>query len=291
MVPGRLIWDMHEESDPLDLQVARIAARQYGAVSIAQLRDIGLSADAVLGRRRAGRLHRLHRGVYAVGHMAPCIERLWLAAVLAHGSGAVVSHRSAAALWGLLPNASAVVEISIPKRSGRQARQGIRLHRCTSLQPQHVTRRRGIPTTTVARTIADLRPAVSPELWRRAVRQAHVLGLPTGPGISEDGTRSELEHRFLKLCARHGLPKPEVNVRVGSWMVDFLWPAHRLVAETDGYSFHRGPIAFEDDHARDLGLRALDYSLLRFSYRQVIDEPHKVVDALQNELRASGGSS
>ena len=291
MGAGRFIGDMPEQSDPKDLRVARIAARQHGVVSIHQLRDAGLSADAVLDRRRAGRLHRLHRGVYAVGHIAPSIERRWMAAVLAHGARAVLSHRSAAALWGLLSAGDAPVDVSIPKRSGRRAREGIRLHRSTSLQLDHVTRRRGIPATTPARTIADLRPLLSAPLLRRAIRQAGVLGLPTGRAVSNDRTRSELEHRFLQLCLSHRLPEPDVNVRIGSLTVDFLWPEHRLVVETDGYRYHRGPVAFEDDHVRDLELRTRGYDVLRLSYRQVVDEPRKVVGTLRRELKLPAGSS
>jgi very-short-patch-repair endonuclease len=146
-------------------------------------------------------------------------------------------------------------------------------------------RHRGIPVTTPARTIADLRAVVSPSELRRAIRQAGVLGLPTGFDAPEDRTRSELEHRFLKLCARHRLPRPEVNVRIGSLTVDFLWRKRRLIVETDGYRYHRGKAGFEDDRSRDLELRTLGYEVTRLSYRQVVDEPAKVAQALGATLK------
>ncbi len=138
--------------------------------------------------------------------------------------------------------------------------------------------------TTPARTIADLRRIVSPARLRRAIRQAEVLGLRTGLDRPAEPTRSELEHLFLELCRRHRLPAPEVNVRIGRRVVDFLWRERRLVVETDGYRYHRGPTAFEDDHARDLALRTGGYDVLRFTYRQVTSEPARVANAISTAL-------
>ena len=169
-----------------------------------------------------------------------------MAAVLACGDGAVLSHGSAAAHWGLLRPFDGPVDVSVPTHGGRRRRPGIRLHRCASLGTVHgpgkrfVTRLRDIPVTTPARTIADLPAVVQPQLVRRATRQAEVLGLPLGDGIATDRTRSDLERDFLRLCRRHGLPRPEVNVRIGRWIVDFLWRRERLVVETDSYRWHRG---------------------------------------------------
>jgi very-short-patch-repair endonuclease len=148
-----------------------------------------------------------------------------------------------------------------------------------------VTRRRGIPVTSPARTLADLRATISPRLLRRAIRQAEVLGLPTGREGVPDRTRSELEREFLALCRRHGLPPPEVNVRIGPIMVDFLWRHRRLIVETDGYRYHRGKAAFEDDRARDLELRTQGYDVIRLSYRQVFNEPERVVAVLKDPLQ------
>lgn len=282
-------------SDPRatpDLLIARIAARQHGVVSIGQIHAAGLDKHQVLHRVRTARLHRIHRGVFAVGHSHLSKEGRWKAATMAGGDAAVLSHRSAASLWELLPNhETSDIEISVPGDSGRRRRAGIRLHRCPSLLQEHVTRRLGIPVTTPSRTLSDLRGAVSPQELRRAQRQADVLGLPLGSSASSDGTRSELEHRFLELCRKHRLPAPEVNVRVGSLVVDFLWPSRDLIVETDGYRYHRGRIAFEEDHSRDLRLQTLGYNVIRLTYRQVMDCPEEVIAGLSKALsvdRTSG---
>lgn len=269
--------------------VARIAARQHGVVTARQLSTVGLGRPTISKWAAKGRLHRLHRGVYAVGHTALPIEGRWMGAVLACGDGAALSHRSAAALWGLLRPSDGSVEVSVPSSGGRCRREGIRLHRCASLARRGddggplVTRRRGIPVTTPARTIADLRGAVPPRLHRRAIRQAELAGFALGP-VATDGTRSDLETDFLALCRRAGLPKPEVNVRIGRWTVDFLWPEQRLAVETDSYRFHRGAVAFEDDRARDLGLRARGLRVRRFSEGQVRGEAAQVAADLRDAL-------
>jgi very-short-patch-repair endonuclease len=210
-----------------------------------------------------------------------------MAAVLACGEGAVLSHLSAAALWGLINETKGrLIEVSTPKRSGRARRSGIRLHRCSSLLESEITKQQGILTTTPARTIGDLRPVVSERLHRRVIRQADVLGLQLGSETTVDGTRSELEYLFLRLCRRYRLPAPEVNVRLGSLLADFVWREKRLVVETDGYQFHRGRAAFEDDHGRDLHFRALGYEVIRLSYRQVVDEPKLVAGVLTGAIAA-----
>jgi hypothetical protein len=163
-----------------------------------------------------------------------------MAAVLACGKGAVLSHRTAAVLWRLLKPNDAPIEVSVPSTSGRAERPGIRLHRRISLAPRELTERLGIPVTTPAKTIIDLRHAVMPAELRRAVRQAEVFGMQTGLEPETVPTRSELEDRFLQLCRRHRLARPEVNVRVGLYEVDFLWREQRLIVEADGYRFHRG---------------------------------------------------
>jgi len=214
-----------------------------------------------------------------------------MAAVLAMGGkaessdqSAVLSHRSAAALWGLLAAGDGAVDVSLPSRSGGRKRQGIRIHRPVSLEPWEMTRQRGIPITSPARTLADLRSVASDGELRRAIRQADFLGLPTGPSVVSDRTRSELERRFLWLCRRHRLPTPAVNMRIGPLTVDFCWVEEKLVVETDGYRSHRGRAAFEDDRARDLGLRALGFEVQRLSYRQVFDDSVRVAAVLQGLL-------
>lgn len=208
-----------------------------------------------------------------------------MAAVLACGEGAVLSHRSAAVLWRLLAPANGAIDVSVPTASGRKHRSGIRIHRRPSLSPDSVMRRRGIPVTTPTQTIADLRGSVSAARLRRATRQAEVLGLRTGLDRTPDPTRSELEHLFLRLCHRHRLPTPEVNVRIGSHTVDFLWREQRVVVETDGYRYHRGSQAFEDDHERDLDLRSRGYDIVRLTYRQVTADPKRAAAAVAEALQ------
>jgi very-short-patch-repair endonuclease len=267
-----------------DQVVARIAARQHGVVSAKQLAEAGISYRAASKRVRTGRLHRVHRGVYAVGHRASSWQSRWMAAVLACGEGSVLSHLSAAHLWQLLDPEEGPIEVSTPGPGGRAQRKGIRIHRRPSLRARDKTRRFNIPVTTPAQTIADLRRSIAPTLHHRAIRRAEVLGLRTGLAKREP-TRSELEDLFLRLCRRHGLPKPEVNVRVGAYEVDFLWRPQRLIVETDGYKYHRGSQAFEDDHNRALTLRAERFSPLHFTFRQVVDEPDRVAALVARELR------
>jgi predicted transcriptional regulator of viral defense system len=241
---------MGEKSASPDATVARIAELQHGVVSIRQLQAAGLGRNAVSLRVHRGRLHRLHQGVYAVGHRAISHEGRWMAAILASGRptelradsrsgmvgdrvearmdtspgrsvlalwGAALSHRSAAGLWGLLSSTERAVDVSVPGDGGRAGRRGIRMHRSQTLLPAVVTLHRGIPVTTPARTIADLRRIVavkdpqgvfSAKALRRAIRQADVLGLPIGPEPGLDRTRSELERDFLRLCRRSDLPAP-----------------------------------------------------------------------------------
>ncbi|HSS04297.1 MAG TPA: DUF559 domain-containing protein [Solirubrobacterales bacterium] len=295
-----------------DLGVARVAGRQHGVISVDQLRRAGVSENAIRARVIAGRLHRVHRGVYAVGHAALPPEGRWLAAVLALGGGprqgggsvldgwgAAVSHGSAACLWGLLPGCWVPVDVVVAGRSGKARRRGVRVHRPRSLGQADVTLRRGIPVTTPARTIADLRTAIAAGIagaissreLRRVVRQANVLGLPIGEESGRDRTRSDLERDFLRLCRRYGLPLPGVNVRIGPYLVDFLWRECRLVVETDGYVYHRGKAAFQDDRGRDLELRRLGFEVIRLSEQQIEEEPDRVAETLSATLAATGKAS
>lgn len=210
-----------------------------------------------------------------------------MAAVLAGGDGAVLSHRSAAALWGLLRSTTGVIDISVAGAGGKAKRQGIRIHRSKTLNVGETTRRHDIQVTKPARTIADLRGAVSERELRRAIRQAGVLGLPLGPDIKPDRTKSDLELDFLALCRRHDIPTPEVNVKIDGIEADFLWRDAKLVVETDGYTYHRGEVAFQDDHDRNLKLRLRGYEVLRLSERQIDTEPTAVVAALRQRLKLS----
>lgn len=207
--------------------------------------------------------------------------------------GAAISHRSAAELWALIEPQGEPVDASVPGNGGRRRGGGIRLHRSLTLLPADVTLRGGIPVTTPARTIADLRRAaaarrpgaLSPPDLRRAIRQAEVLGLPLGDEIQSDRTRSDLEGDFLRLCRSRRLPTPEVNVPIGRDLVDFLWRDRRFVVETDSFQYHRGRIAFQDDRDRDLRLRTAGYEVVRFSEKQLNEEPERVAGTLVAALR------
>jgi very-short-patch-repair endonuclease len=306
---------MGEKSARPDLRVAGIARRQHGVITIRQLEVAGLGRNAVTLRVRAGRLHRLYRGVYAVGHLALSSEGQWMAAVLACGKrdpsldvgatesvlgywGATLSHRSAAELWQLLRATEGPIDVSVAAGGGRKKQAGIRVHRPRALQPASVTLCKGIPVTTPGRTIADLHRAsrggirlISSRELRRAVRQAGVLGLPIDVELGLDRTRSDLEGAFLELCRRHHLPFPEVNVRIGPHLVDFLWRNRMLVVETDGYAYHRGRIAFEDDRARDLDLRARGFEVIRLAEKQVNEEPGLVAEVVGAALRVGADVS
>jgi very-short-patch-repair endonuclease len=276
---------MRHQSANSDCEVAKVAASQYGVVSIAQLREAGLDKSAVKRRALTGRLHPIHRGVYAVGHPHLSAEGRWMAAVLAYGTGAVLSHRAAASAWRLLPDQlSAPIDVSVPSDTGKKIRHGIRLHRCPSLEPKAVTRHRRIPITTPARTIIDLGKVASPADVRRARRQAGVLGLSVEGASKNNVTRSELEDLFLKLCQQYRLPTPEVNVRIAGLLVDFVWRKRWLIVETDGYRYHRGRASFEDDRARDLRLRSHGFEVIRLTYNQVAGQSRETANVLSKLL-------
>jgi hypothetical protein len=263
-----------DKSDTADVRVAEIAARQHGVITLLQLEETGLGRRGASKRVTKGQLHRIHRGVYAVGHRGLSGHGRWMAAVLACGEGAVLSHGSAASLWGLLKPIEGPIHVSVPSTSGRTTRRGIHIHRCPSLRapspvepspsPSYspdrggrrgrllVTHRDYIPVTTVPRTINDLRASslIPPRLVRRAIRQAELKGLRL-EGVETDRTRSDLETAFLALFSSHRLPAPEVNPKLGRYEVDFLWREEKLIVEADTWTYHRGSISFEDDHAPD----------------------------------------
>ena len=267
-----------------DAAIARIAAGQHGVVSVRQLRSAGLLPSRVADRVTAGRLHRIHRGVYAVGHPNVGNEGRWMAAVLACGEGAVLSHRSAAAVWRIGPIAP-VIEVTVTNDSGRATRKGIRLHRSRTLSPADLTRRAGIPVTRPVRTLEDLRRVLPGKNFARALREAEYLRLAIGDAFSPDRTRSDLEGIFLAQARRRRLPQPEVNVRVDRFLVDFLWRHERLIVEVDGWESHRTRSAFEEDRARDARLKVLGYEVVRFTWRQVEDDAAAVARTVRELLR------
>jgi very-short-patch-repair endonuclease len=211
-----------------------------------------------------------------------------MAAVLACGKGAALSHQSAAYLWGFLKPTGGPVHVTSPSTSGKGRRAGIVLHRSPSLAREgEAIRRERIPATTPRRTIEDLEGAIEPYLVRRAKSQAefmkYKLNLPT------DRSRSDLERDFLRFVSKHHLPRPQVNAKVGKYTVDFLWPAHMLAVETDFFAYHRGHQAFEDDHERELHLRRAGYVVRRYTGAQLDNYPAEIVAELGEDLGGPRG--
>lgn len=250
--------------------MVELATQQWGVVSVAQLRELGLGRGAIDHGAGTGRLRRLHRGVYAVGHTALRREGHWLAAVLACGPGAVLSHHDAAALWGIRQRSLTTVHVSAPRT--RHGQEGIALHRPRSLAQHDVTTKDGIPTTTPERTLRDLKAILPVAAYERTAARAERQRLVAPAATEPKLTESEAEHRLLERIRRAGLPEPEVNVwlaDVGELKVDFLWRAERLVVEIDGFATHGTRSAFEADRARDRQLVGAGYRVLRFTWRQL----------------------
>jgi hypothetical protein len=303
-----------QANPPRARALAALAERQHGVVSLAQLQALGLGPSAVRNRVARGVLHRVHQGVYAVGHPLLSARGRWMAAVLACGPGAVLSHRSAAMLWGLHEAATAQVDVTSPGRAGR-GRRGIAAHSAATLDRRDVTAVDRIPCTTVARTLLDLAELLDRPGLERACERAERLGLFDGRAVEEvlaratgrSGsaalaavleawrpevlrTRSELERRFLGLCSAADVPRPEPNAWIplpggGAIEVDFLWRGAGLVVETDGHCFHGTRRAFEDDRRRDQRLLVAGFTVARFTWRQVLERPREVAATVRRLLR------
>jgi very-short-patch-repair endonuclease len=231
---------VHAELGNADEVIARIAARQHGVITLAQLESAGIHRQGRATRLKRGQLHRIHRSVFSVGHTGLSREGRWMAAVLAVGPEAFLSHTSAGALWGIIGSRKRAssrgvelpVHVMVHNRS--ESRRGIRVHRSRTLGPGETTIQLGIPVTTPSRTLRDLRRTLPQPQFAAAMREAEFLRLSIAPELYPDHTRSELESQFLSLCRRHRLSKPVVNAAVGPFTVDFLWPERRLVVEVDG---------------------------------------------------------
>jgi putative AbiEi antitoxin of type IV toxin-antitoxin system/uncharacterized protein DUF559 len=282
------------ERIPPDVAVAEVAGRQWGVVSVSQVLAAGLTRAGIVRRVRAGRLHPVHRGVYAVGHVRLGREGRRSAAVLACGPGAVLSHRSAAAHWGLLGTAAALIDVTAP--ATRHGLPGIRLHRSRSLDARDTTGHKGIPITTVPRTLLDLAATIQPHRLERALAQAQRLQLYDHAAITDVIARSnghrgtgalaaatsredpkwtanDYEAWFLALVREAGLPEPVVNASLAApdhppLKPDFCWPTHHLIVETDGWETHRTRAAFEQDRRRDAALTAAGWRVVRFTWHE-----------------------
>lgn len=289
----------------IEAGIAETAARQHGVVTRTQLREAGLPDDAIRSRLRAERLLPLHQGVYILGSLVDSLcppRHREMAAALACGRGAAVSHRSALWLLDLLP-ARPAGPVHLVLRSGRCRRAGVVAHRVASLPPSDVDEVAGIPITTTIRSILDVaagaRPRELEQIIARAERLDHldvdalrdrVKREKGRPGVAILGailtgtaaafTRSAAEERFLDLVRKAGLPQPELNVVRGSFELDVFWADWRVAIEIDGFACHASRSSFERDRERDLNLGAQGIVVHRVTWRQIVDEPFVLIRRL-----------
>ena len=295
--------------------LAAKATAQHGVIARRQLLELGVTRHQIERMRSSRRLHDVHRGVYAVGHRALSERGHWMAAVLACGPDALLSHRSCAALTGIRRTALSYVEVIVPTRRGRI--EGVRAYVCARVAPQDRDHIDGIPCTSLARTLLDLATVLPRRGLERACDEAEVqqlfdlaatedvLDRSRGcrgaaklravlreHAIGTTLTRSELEERTLALLDRANIPRPEVNVRLVcrpgiAPEVDFLWRHQRVVLETDGHRFHSTPRQIERDRRNEADLTRAGYRVLRATWRQVEREPHDVALMIAAALETS----
>lgn len=291
-------------------KLARLATRQHGVVSRRQLLELGFGDEAIKLRVDAMRLQALHREVFAVGHSRLDVAGRRWAAVLAYGDEALLSHRSAAALWGLMRWHREPVDVTAGTgRQGIRRKEGIFIHR-GRIHPEDRTQRSGIPVTTVARTLFDMAEFVGfghlESAWEEADR-LKLLELRAVERVCERGygrrglkpirrllvaaqapaiTRSPLEYEFAAFCRERRLPAPSFNTTVLDSEVDALWPRERLAVELDGWKFHQHRAAFERDRARDSALQVAGYHVIRVTHQRLTREG----DALAREIAALLGT-
>jgi very-short-patch-repair endonuclease len=276
--------------------LAKLATRQHGVASRRQLRSLGFGKEAIKAAIAEGRLTPIHEEVFAVGHTRVSVRGYWWAAVLAYGPGAVLSHHSAAVLWGLRRRRKGPIHVTAGcGRQGVRRREGIWIHRC-KLRPEETTIRDGIPVTTLARTLFDFAERAPYEELKKMAEEADRLKLlrlrkleevcergrgrralrPMRRLLAELGAplegRSPLEIRFAEFLREHRLPAPAQNVQVLDHEVDALWPAAKLVAELDSWEYHGHRAAFERDRARDPQLLLAGYRTIRVTHRRLDSE-------------------
>jgi Protein of unknown function (DUF559) len=307
----------------VDAALGRLAAGQNGVFELCQMVELGLSASGVRSRASRAQLYLVYPRVYSLVPPSLLTREGWfMAAVLACGPGAVLSHRSASALEGLRRTERSGIDVTVPGRSGRR-HAGIDVHRSTTLRPEDVTRIKGIPCTTVARTILDVAEVIRPRQLEAVFEQADQEGVldlralneqvarnPTRPGASrvkklideyefgQGVTWSELERDFKAMIAPAGIPMPLINHFIvlsdGDEAIrrDFYWPECRLVIETDGWRVHRTRAAVERDRRNDQRLTMAGYLVVRMTYRQIHREPARMVAIIMElmERRPRSGS-
>jgi very-short-patch-repair endonuclease len=271
--------------------LAALAARQHGVVARWQLLRAGLTPEMIKRRLASGHLHPVHRGVYAVGHPRLSLDGRRHAAVLAGGEGAMLSHRSAGAVWNLRPDNRARFDVTTPRRA--RSRAGLVVHE-GKLDPRDVTTRRGIPITSIPRTLLDLATTLTDDDLLAALENADKLDLLDARAVDDvcarnrghqgigaiDAARdaydprhrltnSQFERRAIALFDRLGLPRPEINAQIGEDTVDLLWREHGLIVELDSWEHHRHRGAFERDRERDRKHLVLGLSTARLTWRQL----------------------
>jgi hypothetical protein len=300
-------------SRKVDMAIATLAASQEGVIASAQLDACGLGERGARHRVARGRLHRLFPGAYAVGHPIVSADGRRLAAVLACGEGAVLSRRSAASAWGMLNGDGRRFDVVAPGRSGGRVSDEAKvdLRRTRRLPEEDITVLRGIPITTVGRTLLDLSGFAGAQLVQRAVHEAEVMGLldveavlatiERNPGRrgtrmlrgalgvgAPDPDNAEFATRFFSLCLDYGLPSPRLGVHVDGgdrlYEVDALFEAERLIVELDGGRVHRTARNFQTDRRRDSILAARDYQTLRYTWQRLCDEPAAIARELRRVL-------
>ena len=294
-------------------ELSDLASQQHGVVAAPQLLGLGYSRQEIAGRVRQGRLTPVHAGIYAVGHRALSRDGRWMAAVLAGGGDALLSHRDAVALWEVGDFTGPRIEITVPGLGSRH-RSGIRFHRTRRLSEIERATVRSIPVTSVERTIIDVAASLPPrrvrEIYLEAERRrlldlellshlAHQSVFRRGVGsvrrlLREDTrtlarTRSALEVQFLDFCREEGMPEPEVNVWLHGYLVDAYWPQAGLVVELDGYEYHRGRGAFERDRERIGDLRLAGITVIPITHRRLTRQRRRVAEILHKATRAAPG--
>ncbi len=306
-LPARQARARRKRLSKREREIVTLANRQHGVVSRRQLLDAGLGPRTIGRRLEAGRLYRLHREVYALNDQLVGQRGRWMAAVLACGKGALLSHRSAAQLWGLSGSQRGPVDVTAG--SGRR-RPGISVHE-GGIYDEDRRERAGIPVTSVAKTIFDLAEVVDDDRLARAFEEAdrlYLLRIPELEAVCARGygrhalrpirrlleearysevPRSRLEEKVLALCREYDLPAPVSNVDVLGHEVDALWPRERLIVEADSIAFHGHRAAFERDRARDAARQVEGYRVIRLTHRRIEREPATVASELRRLLEPS----
>jgi Protein of unknown function (DUF559) len=294
--------------DDADREIERLATWQHGVIARPQLLAAGLGRGAIDKRVQKRRLVAVHPGVYALGHAALRREGWWMAAALAYGGRAVLSHHTAAAAWELRPSRSRI-DVSLVTADGRRSKAGTRLHRVRSLPDDERARLGPLPVTSLARTLLDLAPLLTVHHVEQAIHRAGVHGsfdlvavrqvldrhrgkagaprlaalLARLHGAAAELTRSELEIAFLALCDRYALPRPVANARIHGFEVDFHWPGTRLIVETDG-RHHAMPAQRERDHDKRLILEAAGWRVIGLTFTQVTADAARTAARLRAVL-------